>query len=53
MQWQGVALEVYADGLRRSRKLTRGYSGKVDHPIAAQREPVKGKLASLVTFGDP
>ena len=39
--------------LQRLRELTRGYSGKVDHRIAVQCEPIKGKLASLVTFGDP
>ena len=39
--------------LQRSRELTLGCSGEVDHPIAPPRGPVKGKLASLVTFGDP
>ena len=42
-----------APNLQRSRELTRGCSGEVDHAIAAPPGPVKGKLASLVTFGDP
>ena len=36
--------------LQRSQELTQGCSGEVDHRIAAAPEPVKGKLASLVTF---
>lgn len=45
--------DALIDMLQRSRELTRGCSGKVDQAIAAQREHTKGKLASLVTFGDP
>ena len=45
--------EFFRAGLQRSRELTRGCSREVDQPVAAQSGPVKGKLASLVTSGDP
>jgi transposase-like protein len=52
IRWVQRARRTGSAALQRSRELTRRYSRKRDHRIAAPGRPVKGKLASLVTFGD-